>query len=83
MRCPFYDNIAIDCLYGVDCVYLNRCSCEDIEICPGNSDAWCTEMINAGVASNKAFHHDVGFTCGCGTPVAKGSVCSGCGAEFH
>lgn len=34
-------------------------------------------------ASQQTVALDTGFTCGCGNPVAKGSVCSGCGGEFH
>lgn len=29
-----------------DCVYINKQGwCEDIDVCPGNSDAWCTQRI--------------------------------------
>ena len=37
--CPFRN-------YGkLDCVYLNGIRCEDIEICPANSDSFCGDLI--------------------------------------
>ena len=36
----------------VDCVYLEERDCDDIEICPGNSDAWCTENIDENLSRN-------------------------------
>ena len=47
-----YGKITIKCPHlsqfpDLSCVYLldsNNC-CEDIDICPGNSDAWCTSNL--------------------------------------
>lgn len=44
MKCSFYNNMVIDA--PIDCVYLIGDRCEDIEVCPRNGDAWCTQMIN-------------------------------------
>ena len=30
---------------SLNCVYLDKDECEDIECCPGNGDAWCAEII--------------------------------------
>jgi hypothetical protein len=47
--CPFYANPAIG--ENCNCCYLNGRRCEDISICPHNSDAWCITMINKGLES--------------------------------
>ena len=45
--CPFAGmDISAD-----DCVYMDKeGKCQDVQICPGNSDAWCTEKIEAQLA---------------------------------
>ena len=46
-RCPFINNLAIDA--EVECVYLIGRKCDDIEVAPGNGDAWCTQKIQEAI----------------------------------
>lgn len=48
MRCPFEWIEIFDCIYK-DSKYK---TCQDLENCPANSDAWCTNMIENAI-SNK------------------------------
>lgn len=43
------------CTFGdkIRCVYLEDHRCFNIVICPGNSDAWCTKMIERGLTQSK------------------------------
>jgi len=51
IKCPFINNLAINS--EVECVYLlNTGKCDDIEICPGCGDAWCTEKIQTSILSD-------------------------------
>ena len=43
-RCPFSLSFAFEC------VYRDNGICDEIEINPGNSDAWCYEMVEKGEA---------------------------------
>lgn len=30
---------------NLDCVYMDKGDCKEIESCPGNGDAWCSQKI--------------------------------------
>jgi hypothetical protein len=54
-RCPFY------CMFGnkIDCLYKDNWHvCHDIDVAPGNSDAWCTEMIGRGIIDTELHYDD-------------------------
>lgn len=44
-KCPFRVLFDVDCVYTKDEYKI----CEEIDINPGNSDAWCTEKIELGL----------------------------------
>ena len=44
VRCPYFDfNESVACTYRDDGY------CDDLEVCPGNSDAWCRSVIECWV----------------------------------
>ena len=56
--CPFVNNMAVDYIEDEEvgpttCVYMQGHIgvCDDVFCCPGNSDAWCIQMINKGIES--------------------------------
>jgi len=53
MKCPFEWMTDFECVYKHD----QYKSCEDIEICPGNSDAWCTSMIEKAIKIEEGENH--------------------------
>lgn len=51
--CPFY------CMFGnkIDCPYKDNWHvCYDVGVAPGNSDAWCTKMIERGIIDTKMYY---------------------------
>ena len=48
-RCPFKWITDFTCVYMDQFTVLNEGSCTDIEINPGNSDAWCTSQIEKSI----------------------------------
>lgn len=45
IQCPFADEF----FQTIDCVYMKNQECDEIDINPGNSDAWCNKMIWKGI----------------------------------
>ena len=45
IKCPFADEFFMT----IDCVYMKTQECDEIDINPGNSDAWCNRMIWKGI----------------------------------
>ena len=49
IRCPFLNAFSGPDTDIADCVYMDLADCDDIEINPGNGDAWCHTMIYEGI----------------------------------
>ena len=49
IACPFADEFFMT----IDCVYMKTQECGEIDINPGNSDAWCNRMIWKGIGAEE------------------------------
>jgi len=76
IKCPFWE-----IFFDIKCPYIVEYNCcDEIEVNPGNSDAWCTAKIEEALnASKPSVEGRAATECTCKKPQYEVGPCINCG----